>query len=104
MVTVPNVLRDVPALRKDPVVAYMADTFSKPIPLAAHVVLDVTDRIDTIVAMLACHRSQVFEWLAGLKKAILDDGAGRRIGKLVWLRGWYLRPMRRGPVDGSTKS
>ena len=64
LVTVPNVLRDVPALRKDPAVAYMADTFSKPNRMTADVVLDVTDRLDTIVAMLACHRSQVFEWLA----------------------------------------
>ena len=61
LVTVPNVLRDTPALRRDPVVAYMPDLFTKPCPMTADIVLDVTERVDTIVAMLACQRSQVFE-------------------------------------------
>jgi LmbE family N-acetylglucosaminyl deacetylase len=63
LVTVPLVVPKVPALRRDPVVAYMADLFTRPCPLRADVVLDITDRIDGIVKMLACHRSQVFEWL-----------------------------------------
>ena len=94
LVTVPNVLRDVPALRKDPVVAYMADTFSKPNRMAADVVLDVTDRLNTIVAMLACHRSQVFEWLA-YEEGVLDEVPADDQDKLVWLRGWYLKHLRR---------
>ena len=78
LVTVPNVLRDVPALRKDPAVAYMADTFSKPNRMAADVVLDVTDRLDTIVAMLACHRSQVFEWLPYEERRVGRGARGRQ--------------------------
>jgi hypothetical protein len=38
--------------------------------------------------MLACHRSQVFEWLPwidGLLDQVPDDEPGR----LAWLRGWY---------------
>ena len=94
MVTVPNVLGDVPALRKDPVVAYMADTFSKPNRMAADVVLDVTVRLDAIVAMLACHRSQVFEWLP-YEGGILDTVPADEAGKLAWLRHWYLKLMQR---------
>jgi len=94
LVTVPNVLRDVPALRKDPAVAYMADTFSKPNRMTADVLLDVTERLDTIVAMLACHRSQVFEWLA-YEDGVLDEVPANDDDKLVWLRGWYLKHIRR---------
>ncbi len=93
LVTVPNVLPDVPALRKDPVVAYMADTFSKPNRMTADVVLDVTDRLDTIIAMLACHRTQVFEWLP-YEEGVLSEVPADDTGKLVWLRGWYVKHMR----------
>jgi LmbE family N-acetylglucosaminyl deacetylase len=94
LVKVPNVLRDVPALRKDPVVAYMADTFSKPNRMEPDVVLDATDRLDTIIAMLACHRSQVFEWLP-YDGGVLDEVPADDKDKPAWLRGWYLKQMRR---------
>src|SRR5574340_1504974 len=42
LVTVPHVVPEAPALRKDPVVAYMADLFTRPCALAPDVVLDVT--------------------------------------------------------------
>jgi N-acetylglucosamine malate deacetylase 1 len=93
MVKVPNVLRDVPALRKDPVVAYMGDLFTKPCPLVPHVVLDVTDRLDGIVQMLACHRSQVFEWLP-YEEGVLEQVPADESEKIAWLRGWYLAHVR----------
>ncbi len=94
LVTVPNVLREVPALRKDPVVAYMADTFSKPCRMVPDAVLDATGRLDTIIAMLACHRSQVFEWLP-YEEDVLGEVPADDAEKLVWLRGWYLKHARR---------
>lgn len=93
LVTVPNLLREVPALRKDPVVAYMADVFTRPAPMVPDVVLDVTDRIDTIVAMLACHRSQVFEWLP-YEEGVLDQVPAGEQEKIAWLRRWYIQHMR----------
>jgi hypothetical protein len=41
----------------------MPDRFTKPYPLQADVVVDVTGEVETIVDMLACHESQFFEWL-----------------------------------------
>jgi LmbE family N-acetylglucosaminyl deacetylase len=92
LVTVPNVLPEVPALFRDPVVAYMADLFTRPYPMIADVVLDVTDRVETILAMLACQRSQVFEWLP-YEEGILETVPEDEGEKLVWLRRWYRKHM-----------
>jgi LmbE family N-acetylglucosaminyl deacetylase len=93
MVTVPAVCPDVPILRRDPVVAYMPDRFTRPCPLRPDVVLDVGPYIETIVTMLACHESQMFEWLPfnqQCEHAVPQDAAGRR----GWLRSWYLKILR----------
>jgi len=87
MVTVPPIAPDVPALERDPVVAYLPDLFTRPAPLAADVVLDVTDQVDTIVSMLACHRSQVFQWLP-FNQGILDQVPDDETARIAWLRNW----------------
>ncbi|MBN2473627.1 MAG: PIG-L family deacetylase [Pirellulales bacterium] len=92
LVTVPNFLPQIPALFREPVVAYMPDLFRRPSPMIADVVLDVTKRVDTIVAMLACQRSQVFEWLP-YQEGILDTIPDDEAAKLVWLRQWYRKHM-----------
>lgn len=89
MVTVPLVCPETPALKSNPVLAYMVDLFTRPAPLAPHVVLDVTPQIDVIVAMLSCHQSQLFEWLPhhdGLLSEVPPEGGDRR----AWLRKWLL--------------
>jgi len=88
LVTVPLVAADVPALRKAPVVAYMSDFFTRPNPLTPDIVLDITDQFPAIVQMLACHVSQVFEWLPynfGIADQVPADSATRR----EWLAAWY---------------
>ena len=90
LVTVPNVLRDTPALFRDPVVAYMPDLFTKPNPLCADIVVDVTDQVDTIVRMLACHETQVFEWLA-YQEGLLDQVPADDSQRLEWLQNWFRR-------------
>ena len=88
MVTVPLVCPDVPALRRDAVVAYMPDLFTKPNRLSADVVFDTTPYLDRVVAMLDCHRSQVYEWLpynAGVLDQVPDDDDQRR----EWLASWF---------------
>ena len=88
MVTVPHIVDDVPALRSDPIVAYMNDLFTKPYPLQPDIVLDVTPFLTQIVNMLACHVSQVFEWLPynrQVDKQIPESETER----LKWLASWY---------------
>ncbi|MEQ8787285.1 MAG: PIG-L deacetylase family protein [Pirellulaceae bacterium] len=87
MVTVPLVEPDVPSLRRDPVVAYMPDLFTRPCPLRADVVLDIEPYFDAIVNMLACHRSQVFEFLP-YNERIDDQVPSSAPEQLAWLRQW----------------
>lgn len=88
LVTVPAVLPEVAHLARDPVVAYMADRFTRPAPFAPDVAIDVEPVLDTIIAMLAQHRSQVFEWLPynrGVSGSLPNDEPGR----LRWLGEWF---------------
>ncbi|HUT93121.1 MAG TPA: PIG-L deacetylase family protein [Thermoguttaceae bacterium] len=93
LVTVPHVVPEVPPLRRDPVVAYMVDLFTKPCPLVPDVAIDVTDQIDTIVSMLACHGSQVFQWLPYLA-GVLDQVPGNEAERRAWLREWFTRQVK----------
>ena len=89
LVTVPALAPEAAALARDPVVAFLPDRFTKPAPLAGDVVMDVGPYVAQIVDMLACHRSQVFEWLPfnqGVADQVPADGSGQR----EWLRDWYL--------------
>lgn len=88
MVTVPKVVPDAPALPRDPVVAYLPDLFTRPTPLRADVVLDVSPHVGTIVAMLAAHASQFYDWLPynlGIHKQVPPHEPARR----KWLAGVY---------------
>ena len=88
LVTVPKVLPEVPPLFEDPVILYMTDLFTRPAPLRPDLVLDVEPQLDSILAMLACHRTQVFEWLP-YEKGILDQVPEEEEAKLSWLRTWF---------------
>jgi LmbE family N-acetylglucosaminyl deacetylase len=93
LVTVPALVPDAPCLARDPVVVYLPDRFTKPTPLAGDVVLDVGSRVETIVDMLACHRSQFFEWLP-FNRGVPDEVPADEAGRLQWLRDWYLGLLR----------
>ena len=93
LVTVPALVPDVPALKRDPIVAYLPDRFTRPNPLRGDVVLDVGEQVDSIVAMLACHASQVFEWLP-YNRGVLDQVPTDDQQCRAWLRGWYLDYLR----------
>lgn len=88
MVRVPRVASDVPALDQDPVIAAMNDRFSVPSPLRADVVLDTSEEVATVIAMLSCHQSQVFEWLPHVE-GLLDGMPQDEAEQLVWLADWY---------------
>lgn len=93
LVTVPTVVTDVPVLRRDPVVAYMPDVFTKPYPLQADVVLDIGDAVESVTDMLCCHVSQVFEWLP-CNRGVLDQVPADSAARRSWVRQWYLERVR----------
>ncbi len=87
MVTVPHICPETPALRTDPVVAYMSDLFTRPNALRPDIVLDIAEEFESVVRMAACHHSQFFEWLP-YHDGKLQDVPESNDAKLAWLRGW----------------
>ncbi len=88
IVTVPNNGPSAPALRRDPVIAYMADNFQRPAPLRPDFVIDIDDVYDAKIEVLHQHVSQFYEWIpwhdgiaAGVPK---EEGARRK-----WLKEWW---------------
>jgi N-acetylglucosamine malate deacetylase 1 len=94
MVTVPSIVPEAPIVRKDPVVIFMPDKFTKPYPLQADVVVDVTKYVDKVVDMLACHKSQVFEWLPYNRSELADVPLGDA-GRKRWLKTKVLERLRK---------
>lgn len=63
MVTVPNVVSDTPALAKNPVFLYFADSFTRPQPFRPDVVVAIDEVMEKKIEMLDAHVSQMYEWL-----------------------------------------
>ncbi len=81
MVTVPNIVTDVPALKKNPVFLYFSDRFTRPQSFRPDVVVSIDDVIDKKISMLDAHVSQMYEWLPwheGILDQVPEDPAARR--------------------------
>ena len=63
MVTVPPIVPEVTSLRRNPVIAYLSDHFTKPYPFSPTVVVDVEPVLDKMIDTMDCHVSQFYEWL-----------------------------------------
>lgn len=84
LVTVPAVVPDAPHLMKDPVICYLPDDFEKPYPFSPAVAVDIGPVIDKVGAMLHCHQSQFYEWLA-YNHGYLDQVPEGDAARLKWL-------------------
>lgn len=81
MVTVPNLVTDVPALRKNPVFVYFWDPFTQPQPFRPDIVVSIDDVYPKKLDMLDAHVSQFYEWLPwhdGLLEQVPKDLAARK--------------------------
>src|SRR5712692_5141952 len=84
MVTVPNIVSDTPALRRNPVFLYYSDRFTRPQAFRADIVVSIDDVYQKKVAMLDAHVSQFYEWLpwtAGQFEQVPKDPVARK----TWL-------------------
>jgi LmbE family N-acetylglucosaminyl deacetylase len=101
MVTVPNILTEVPALTKNPVFLYYQDGFQKPMPFSPDIAVDITDTFEKKIDALDAHVSQVYEWLpwhAGRLDQVPKDVKARR----EWLkkdRGGSISPAVRASLE-----
>ncbi len=86
LLRVPNVVPEVPPLAEDPLVLSMADFFTRPVPFRADVVLPTDSVLARVLDLLACHESQVFEWLPFITGTPPPAGKEQR-GE--WLRAFY---------------
>lgn len=90
MVIVPHIVPEVPALRVNPVIAYLSDHFQRPVPFAPSIVIDVEPVFESILDQMECHRSQFYDWLPYTLCQEADfptDPAAQR----EYLRQFYVR-------------
>ena len=81
IVTVPNMCPLTPFVDTNPIIMYLSDTFQKPLPFEADIVVDIDDVIEKKIDTLHCHTSQMYEWLpfnSGVLDQVPDGDAERR--------------------------
>ncbi len=83
LLTVPLVRPDVPIMERMPVIAYTYDHFRRPLPFQPDVVIAVDELAETKARMLACHESQVYEWLP-FNGGYLDEVPAEEPGRSEW--------------------
>jgi LmbE family N-acetylglucosaminyl deacetylase len=78
MVTVPNIVSLTDHLRKNPIIAYVADHFRRPYPFTPDVAVDIGEVMTQKFDALHCHTSQMYEWLAYNANRLEEVPAGER--------------------------
>ncbi len=94
MMTVPDVVTDVPALKTNPVFLYFSDRFTRPQPFRPDIIVSIDDVFEKKISMLDAHVSQMYEWLPW------HDGKLDEVPKDTAARIWWLareRPSRVWP-------
>jgi LmbE family N-acetylglucosaminyl deacetylase len=92
MVVVPNIMPDVPALRKNPAFFYYQDGFQRPNPFRPDVAVSLDEVIDRKVDALDSHVSQFYEWLPWVDGK-LNEVPKDPVERKAWLkRSWTTEP------------
>lgn len=98
MVVVPNIVPEVPPLKKNPVFLYEQDNFQRPNPFRPDVAVDIDDVWEKKVAALDAHVSQVYEWLPWV------DGKLDSVPRDVDARKKWLDQTRSGPINEAVRA
>ncbi len=85
MVVVPNIVPDVPALRKNPVFLYYEDGFQRPNPFRPDIAVAIDDVIDQKIDALDSHVSQFYEWLPWVDGK-LSEVPKDHVERKAWLK------------------
>ncbi len=78
---VPNMVALTEPMRQTPVLLYTEDAFTDPAPFRIDVAIDIDEVLERKIDMVACHVSQVYEWLPwadGVLDEVPDGAAERR--------------------------
>ena len=84
MLTGPAICSDAPHLPVCPVILSFSDAFTRPCPFEPHIVVDIEDEFDGVVAMLHCHQSQFYEWLP-YNAGFLEQVPREDLARQEWL-------------------
>lgn len=98
MVVVPNIVPEVPPLKKNPVFLYQQDHFQRPNPFRPDIAVDIDDVWAKKVAALDAHVSQVYEWLPWV------DGKLDTVPKDPEARRKWLDQTRSGPINPDVRA
>jgi LmbE family N-acetylglucosaminyl deacetylase len=85
MVVVPNIVPEVPALRKNPIFLYFEDNFQRPNPFRPDLAVDIDSVVDKKIDAFDSHVSQFYEWLPWVDGKLADVPAGPAERK-AWLK------------------
>lgn len=101
MVVVPNVVPEVPALRKNPVFMYYEDNFQEPVPFRPDVAVAIDDVWNQKIAALDAQVSQMYEWLPWVDGRLAEVPAAPA-ARREWLsktRGRNIAPAVRAALE-----
>lgn len=92
MVLVPNIVPDVPPLKKNPVFLYAQDRFKKPYPFQPDIAVDISDVYEKKFYAISAHRCQFFEWIPWIER--YTDEVPQDESKWVeWLGNKWKQPI-----------
>jgi LmbE family N-acetylglucosaminyl deacetylase len=88
ILTVPNMVALTDILPRQPVILSFADSFTRPCPFQADVVVGIDEVIERKLDMVHCHVSQVYEWLPFNQGMLAEVPAGE-VDRRRWLAERY---------------